>query len=72
VEGLCRRATIQIAIESDPALYRPHDTPLVLGDSTRLMRDTGWAPKIPLDRTLDDLLAYWRRAIDDEPDAQPL
>ena len=68
VEGLCQRATIRISIESDPALFRPHDAPLVLGDSTRLTRDTGWAPEIPLDRTLDDLLAYWRRAIDTEHD----
>jgi GDP-4-dehydro-6-deoxy-D-mannose reductase len=68
VEGLCRRATTRVTIEIDPALYRPHDAPLVLGDSTRLRRDTGWSPRVPLDQTLDDLLAYWRRAIDHELD----
>jgi GDP-4-dehydro-6-deoxy-D-mannose reductase len=63
VEGLCRRATTQVDIQVDPALYRPHDAPLVLGDATRLRRDTSWEPQVPLERTLDDLLAYWRRAI---------
>ena len=68
VEGLCRRATTRVEVESDPALYRPHDAPLVLGDAARLRRDTGWEPRVPLDRTLDDLLAYWRLAIHHESD----
>jgi GDP-4-dehydro-6-deoxy-D-mannose reductase len=67
VEGLVRRAQVRIEIDVDPTLYRPHDAPLVLGDATRLRRDTGWEPRVPLDRTLDDLLAYWRRAVEAEP-----
>ena len=67
VEGLARRARVRIEIEIDPSLYRPHDAPLVVGDARRLRQDTGWAPRVPLDRTLDDLLAYWRRAVEHEP-----
>jgi GDP-4-dehydro-6-deoxy-D-mannose reductase len=67
VEGLVRRAHARIEIEVDPSLYRRHDAPLVLGDASRLRRDTGWEPRVPLDRTLDDLLAYWRRAVDQAP-----
>ena len=44
-----------------PALFRPHDSPMVVGDHARLTRDTGWRPTIPLDRTLDDLLALLAR-----------
>jgi GDP-4-dehydro-6-deoxy-D-mannose reductase len=40
---------------------RPSDTPMLLGDSTKLRRQTGWHPQIPFDQTLDDLLNYWRR-----------
>jgi GDP-4-dehydro-6-deoxy-D-mannose reductase len=32
----------------------------VLGDHSRLTRDTGWQPEIPLEKTADDLLSYWR------------
>lgn len=67
VEGLVRRGQVRIDIDIDPALYRPHDAPLVLGDASLVKRDTGWEPRIPLDRTLDDLLAYWRRAVEAEP-----
>jgi GDP-4-dehydro-6-deoxy-D-mannose reductase len=46
----------------DPDRYRPVDVPVVLGDASRLRRATGWEPRIPLDTTLADLLAYWRQA----------
>ena len=44
----------------DPARYRPNDTPLLLGDPSRVHADLGWAAEIPLEQTLDDLLEYWR------------
>jgi GDP-4-dehydro-6-deoxy-D-mannose reductase len=62
VETLLSRARVPITIEQDPARFRPNDTPLVLGDHARLTRDTGWVPQIPLERTADDLLDYWRQA----------
>ena len=55
-----------VEVETDPALYRPHDAPVVVGDHARLTRDTGWRPTIPLERTLDDFLAFWRDAVERE------
>jgi len=60
LEALVARARVNVRVEIDPALMRPIDTPIVLGDATRLRRETGWRPEIPFDRTLDDLLNYWR------------
>ena len=57
------RARVPIAIEQDPSRFRPNDTPLILGDHTRLSRDTGWMPEIPLEQTVEDLVAYWRQQI---------
>ena len=62
VELMTSRARVPIAIEQDPARFRPNDTPLVLGDHSRLTADTGWSPQMPLEQTVDDLLDYWRRA----------
>jgi GDP-4-dehydro-6-deoxy-D-mannose reductase len=45
---------------SDPALQRPVDIPVLVGDNTRLARTTGWSPTIPLEQTLADVLADWR------------
>jgi GDP-4-dehydro-6-deoxy-D-mannose reductase len=65
VELMTSQARVPVAIEQDPARFRPNDTPLVLGDHTRLTTDTGWAPQIPLEQTVSDLLAYWRQQIAD-------
>ena len=63
VELLRSQARVPITIEQDPARFRPNDTPLVLGDRSRLEKDTGWTPAISLDQTVGDLLAYWRAQI---------
>jgi GDP-4-dehydro-6-deoxy-D-mannose reductase len=65
VELMQSKARVPITIEQDPARFRPNDTPLVLGDRSRLGKDTGWVPAIPLEQTVGDLLAYWRQQMAD-------
>jgi GDP-4-dehydro-6-deoxy-D-mannose reductase len=60
LEMLCARARVPIRVRVDPARFRPNDVPLLVGDSTRLRGELGWTPTIPLSRTLDDLLDFWR------------
>ncbi len=43
-----------------PSLVRSVDLPLLVADTAKLRRDTGWEPRIPLEQTLADLLASWR------------
>ena len=63
VDRFRARAMVPIALEQDPARLRPNDVPLLVGDLTRLRTDTGWTPRIGIEQTVDDLLAYWRGAI---------
>lgn len=42
--------------ETDAAYMRPADLPCLIGDSSKLRTATGWAPSLPLDRTLRDLV----------------
>lgn len=60
LDGLLARATVKVSIRQDPARARPSDSPLLLGDRSRITGDVNWAPEIPLSRTLSDLLDYWR------------
>ena len=53
-------ARVRVRIEVDPSRLRPSDNPVILGSHDRLTADTGWRPEIPLERTLADLLDYWR------------
>jgi GDP-4-dehydro-6-deoxy-D-mannose reductase len=41
---------------TDPALARPADIPILIGDPSRLTAATGWTPAIPFDQTLRDLV----------------
>lgn len=63
------RARVPIRVESDPALMRPSDIPVLIGDATRLRAATGWAPHISFEQMLDDLLEYWRERVKTEAGA---
>lgn len=49
-----------IKIQVDPGKLRKTDVPLLLGSNSKLVAETGWSPRIPIEQTLRDLLAYWR------------
>lgn len=55
LKQLCSLAGISPRIEHDPALFRP-DANYPILDTSRLASATGWAPLIPLSRTLMDIL----------------
>jgi GDP-4-dehydro-6-deoxy-D-mannose reductase len=50
----------QATVEQDPARLRPSDVPILYADATKFRERTGWAPAIPWERTLADLLNWWR------------
>ena len=63
VETFVARARKPVRIVQDPARFRPNDVPLLVGDHTRLTTDTGWQPTISFERTVEDLLDYWRAQV---------
>lgn len=63
LDTLLAYSTCSIAVELDPMRMRPSDVPLVVCDSCRFRRDTGWEPYIPLEQSLYDILSYWRNCV---------
>lgn len=63
VDQLARRllelAGVDLAIETDPTLFRPVDVPVLVGSNEKLCRTTGWSPSHSLDDTLRDVLASY-------------
>lgn len=53
----------KITIKEDPKRLRPSDVKVLLGDHGKFTKQTGWEPEIPLDKTLKDLLDYWRKKL---------
>jgi GDP-4-dehydro-6-deoxy-D-mannose reductase len=56
-------ARVSVEIRVDPDRLRPADVPVLVGDPARLKALTGWEPRIPMETTLEDLLADWRRRV---------
>jgi GDP-4-dehydro-6-deoxy-D-mannose reductase len=52
-----------IRVEQDPARMRPSDVPCSVGDIGRFRVVTGWQPRITLERSLRDILDYWREKV---------
>ncbi len=63
LEKIVALSSAQIAVQVDPARLRPVDIPIIEADISRLQRDTGWKPAVPLEQTLGDTLCYWRKAV---------
>jgi GDP-4-dehydro-6-deoxy-D-mannose reductase len=60
IEEMRGATRLRLTVTHDPALARPSDPPLVYGSAARLERAAGWRPRIPLPRSLADLLDWWR------------
>jgi GDPmannose 4,6-dehydratase len=53
-----------IKIVTDPARLRPIDANLQVPNTNKFFKHTGWKPEIPFDKTMSDLLDYWRDQIE--------
>jgi len=60
LEVLLAQSGRVIVAERDPEKARPAEISSLVGNTGKLRRATGWAPVIPLEQTLHDLLDYWR------------
>jgi GDP-4-dehydro-6-deoxy-D-mannose reductase len=67
VSSLCRLAGIQPRIEVDQEKLRSVETLRLHGDSSKI-RALGWAPQIPLEQTLSDILDYWIAVLSGTPE----
>ena len=50
-----------IKVEVDPSRLRPIDADVQIPDISKFQKHTGWKPEIPFEKTMQDLLDYWRK-----------
>ena len=64
IEDLLRcildNSSVDIRVEVDPEKLRPVDVPIIEADTTKIYRETGWQPEIPLEQTIRETLDFWR------------
>jgi len=63
LDMLVALSNADLKIEQDPTRLRPSDVELLIGSSEKFQKKTGWKPEIPFDKTMKDLLDYWREKI---------
>jgi GDP-4-dehydro-6-deoxy-D-mannose reductase len=63
VELASRAAPVPVRHELDSGRMRGHDVPEIRGSADRFAGLTGWAPEIPLERTVADAISAWREAL---------
>jgi GDP-4-dehydro-6-deoxy-D-mannose reductase len=59
-EGLIKASGSNAPTDQDPNKMRPSDNPIIYGDNHKIKEATGWVPEIPLQQTLNDVIADWR------------
>ncbi len=64
---LVSMARTAVSVEVDPGKLRRADIPVLRGDNRKLRELTGWSPRIPLERTLQDLLEWCRKEVSRRP-----
>jgi GDP-mannose 4,6-dehydratase len=52
-----------IKIETEDSRLRPLDADLQVPDTSKFKKHTGWAPLISFEKTMRDLLDYWRECV---------
>ncbi|MDO5339013.1 MAG: GDP-mannose 4,6-dehydratase [Eubacteriales bacterium] len=51
----------EIEVKVDPAKLRPVDVPIIEPDISKIKKEVGWEPVIPLEQTLKETLEHWRK-----------
>lgn len=63
LEMLLSMSKTKVKIKKDPARMRPSDVLILEGDCSKFKKKTGWKPRIKFEKTLQDLLDYWRERV---------
>jgi nucleoside-diphosphate-sugar epimerase len=54
-------------VQDDQRLLRPSDVTLQIPCTDKFSDETGWKPEIPLEKTILDILDYWRDELKRNP-----
>jgi len=63
LDTLCSIAGFRPTIVQDPTRIRSRDSDFLVGDPSKLQRETGWEPTIPIEKTLEDLYREARERV---------
>ena len=63
LDMLLSMTNTKVEVKVDATRLRPSDVMILWADASKFMDITGWKPTIPYEKTLEDLLNYWREKV---------
>lgn len=60
-------SAVKFEVRVVPELLRPSDVTLQIPSTEKFQKETGWQPEIPFEKTLLDILDYWREELSRNP-----
>ncbi len=63
IEAIEKQMGVKYELFVDEKLLRPTDEKIIIGDVSKIQRDTGWKQSIPLEQTIGEMLDYWRKVL---------
>ena len=60
IETIQAQVKVPFTVETDQALVRGCDEPVIAGNINKFQQRTGWAPQVDLSDTIQDMLDWWR------------
>lgn len=63
LEYLCLKSRKYVRAYPDYSRFRPSDVTLQIPNSDPIRKITGWGPEISFEKTMDDLLDFWRARV---------
>jgi GDP-4-dehydro-6-deoxy-D-mannose reductase len=63
LDMLIKITGVKVTVVHDRLRMRPSDVPVLQGDNSSFRSLTGWKPEIPFEKTLTDLVEFWRKAL---------
>ncbi len=66
LDMVLKESGAKIEVRVEKARLRPVDEPMLVADTSKVRRATGWTAAIPLRQTVKDVLEDWRRQVREE------
>ncbi len=63
IDILKKKSRVKFEVKTDPARLRKTDIQVLTGNADKFIHLTGWRARIPFEKTLEDLLNFWRTEV---------
>lgn len=63
IEAIEEEMGVKYELSVDEKLLRPTDEKIIIGDVTKIKKDTGWEQQVPLKQTVREMIEYWRKVV---------